>query len=324
MSEYFNMYPVLSDQTVRKLVPEAVSRSFSYFDDEEEYGLDLKNKTDDKSDFSAELNDPRCIWAPETHGLILHGKVRINEPECLFGEKGVVCRNATIGIAEQWISVKSDMRGTIPVGEFSIASGTTEFEYMHRFEKSILKGSVVIQLVFYLKKSGIANEGEKHLCNYTGTILGITDVCQIYIDGSGSLFPVASVYEPGGPLWSVYYDETADPFQDMFDSEHVEIRLNEAHPNYKQLKIETSLKESPLFLEVISTSLLIIIESAKEALGPDWNSVVDGTVEIKEGTIAEAIRYFVMKLGWDISGPNHLSQSIHRFFDENLKGGQLS
>ena len=203
-------------------------------------------------------------------------------------------------------------------------SGKTSFTYEHCFQEDTLKGSLILQTVFYLKKAGKARKNERHLCNNSGTILGITDSCQVFIDGNGSVFPVATVYEPKGQLWSVFYDETADPLQDMFDSEHVEIRLNEAHPNYQQLRIDSSLKESPLFLEVISASLLIIIESVKETLGPDWESVVDGTAEIQEGTIADAVRYFVNKLGWKVSGTNQLSQSIHRFFDENLKGGQLS
>ena len=114
----------------------------------------------------------------------------------------------------------------------------------------------------------------------------------------------------------MYYNETADAMQDKFESENVEIRLNKAHPNYDALKIETSMVESPLFLEVISSALMVIVESAKESLGEDWDTVLSGT-GFESGSIAEAIYYFVTRLQWDISSPAKLLASIKEFFEKS-------
>ena len=78
-----------------------------------------------------------------------------------------------------------------------------------------------------------------------------------------------------------------------------------------------------MFLEVMSAALMSIIESAKENLGPDWDAVISGQMQLEHGTIAEAVYYFVSKLGWDTTSPSRLAQSIHSFFDASLSGGTL-
>ena len=323
MSTPFNLYPMLTDKQISAVIPSPAGISFFYFSDGTEQYLQLENKTDNEFNFTAELRDPKCDWYPETHDLILQRSLSIGDPSLWFGKNGVVPSSATIGIAQQWVSVKAEMRGIIPMGEIRNGDKDLEFSAEHTFLQNTIKGSLLLKTVVYLKDAGNAGKDEQYLCAQTGTILGEVDCCEIFVDGNGSVFPIATINDPSQPLWTVYYDDTADPMQDAFDHEHVEIRLNRAHPNYDQLKIESSLKESPLFLEVISSGLMIIIYSAKEALGPDWDNVISGQGNFVRGSIAEAICYFVVKLGWDISSPTKLARSIHSFFDANLQGGTL-
>lgn len=323
MSTSFNLYPVLKDEQISFVISSPVSILLLYFEDGEERYLQLENKTENDFDFSAELRDPKCDWYPETHDLSIRRSCIIKDPSSWFGKDGVAPQNAIIGVAQQWISAKSELRGIIPMGEISVHDRNVELSYEHVFPRNTIKGSLILKTVVYLKEAGCASKEEMFLCHQTGTILGEIDSCEIFVDGNGSVFPIATINDPNQPLWMVYYDDTADPMQDAFDHEHVEIRLNQAHPCYDQLRIETSLKESPLFLEVISSALMIIIESAKEALGPDWENVLTGQNTFVHGSIAEAINYFSVKLGWDFSAPSKLAQSIHSFFDANLQGGLL-
>jgi energy-coupling factor transporter ATP-binding protein EcfA2 len=144
---------------------------------------------------------------------------------------------------------------------------------------------------------------------------------EIFVDGNGSVFPIGVVNCPGKPLWWVYYD-SIDPLVDPFDEDHVEIKFNSAHPNYEALKIEGSLKESPLFLEVISAALMIIVESVKESASTEWDNILNGN-GFERGSIAEAVYYFISKLQWDPASPVSLASSIHTFFDNHLQGGSL-
>lgn len=323
MKSSFNLYPTLADDQILKVIPLPVNFSFFYFDNGEEQYLHFENKAENERNFTAELRDPKCEWYPETHDLSLRCELSISDPSPWFGKEGVVPNNATLGIAVQWISVKSEMRGFFPVGEIHVSDKECQFSVEYVFAQNTVKGSLQFRTIVYLKETGEPKEEERFLCSQTGTILGEISCCEVFIDGNGSVFPIATINDPQQPLWMVYFDDTADPLQDAFDQEHVEIRLNRAHPCYEQLKIETSLKESPLFLEVISSALMIIIDSAKELLGPEWDNVVNGQSSYQHGSIAEAIYYFVSKLGWDISSPSKLAQSIHSFFDSNLQGGTL-
>ena len=325
MSELFNMYPVLTKNRIEQAKITFTSLACFYIDNDVEHSLniDIQTESSNSLSFVADINDPKCVWDISIHELGIRKEILAENFSAWFGPKGVAARNATIGLALQWISAKTDQRGIIPFAEIKMNSLSQTYTASHVFSKQTLKDSLILETVAYLKDIGTPEDDEAYLCSQTGTILGIIDHCELFLEGNGSLFPIATINDPNKPLWTVYYDKTADPMEDLFDNEHVEIRLNKAHPNYEQLMTESGPKESPLFLEVISSALMIIILSAKEGLGTEWNNVVNGQGEYRHGSIAEAINYFVIKLGWDVSSTVDLAQSIHSFIDRNFKGGNI-
>lgn len=317
MKNTFNMYPVLTQELIEEISHKSDDFDFSYSEDYEIFPLELKDKNGASDSFSAKLYDTRCVWYPDANNLIIRKSGIIESPEKLFGADGIAVSDAVIGVAIIWSSTKSQQRGIIPCGHFVRTTKKFEFASEYRFEKSTIMGSILLQLVLYLKKAGNPSTEELFLNNSSGTVYGILEQCEIYTDGNGSVFPISTVNEPGKPLWWVYYDSSADPLNDSFDEENVEIRLNRAHPSFNALKIDASLKESPLFIEVLSSALCIIIDSVKENLGSEWESIIDSQ-DFAHGSIAEAVYYFIHKLEWDISSPTALSRSIHTFFDNKL------
>ena len=314
MSDAFSSYPVLTNDLLSSIGYIAEKPIFGYTERFEEYSLSFDLTSENPFSYTGKINDPRCSWYPVTHDLKIAKTCRLTSAYCLFGEGGIAPYDATLGLALQWISTDSDERGIIPFATITRADSASSYDVEHTFPAGKLKGSLKLQTILYLKNAGIPKPSEQYFAQQSGTILGILDQIEAFLDGNGSIFPIVLINAPGKALWSVYYNDAADPLQDRFTSENVEIRLNKAHPSFDSLKIENSLIESPLFLEVLSSALMVIVESAKENLGEDWDNVLDGT-DFEPGSIAEAICYFVRTLQWDVSNPARLSASIRDFFE---------
>lgn len=315
MSESFSSYPTLTNDLYSAIGYVTEYPEFTYSDYYEEFPLTIDGINGSTSSFNGKIKDTRCAWYPETKNLKLSKKCRFTSAYMMFGANGIVPSNSTLGVALRWISSKSDERGIITIGEILRTDSIKEFQVEATFDKGKLRGSLKLQTILYLKAPGKVSWDEIHLANQAGTVLGVLDQAELFIDGNGSIFPIVTTDEPGKSLWQVYYNEACDPLQDSFDGENVEIRLNRAHPSFDSLKIDSSISESPLFLEVISSALMVIVESAKESLGEDWNRALAGD-GYQSGSIAEAINYFVTRLQWDVSSPVNLALSIKEFFEK--------
>lgn len=319
MAEQVLSYPVLTDSKYSSVGYVCEVPEFSYTENYEEYPLQIDVISDSIQSYRGKLRDPRCAWYPDTHNLKMMKKCRLASAYTLFGAGGIASRNAIIGLALNWISTKSDERGIIPFGELKRTDSSKEFIVEAVFDRGKLRGSLLVQTVLYLKDPGKPDPDEMYFAQQSGTILGTIDQSEIYIDGNGSVFPISTVNEPGKPLWWVWYNEFADPMSDSFDYENVDIRINQAHPSYEALQIDNSLTESPLFLEVISAALVVIVESTRENLGQDWDRMLSGE-GYETGSIAEAINYFYTRLGWDFGNASKLAISIKEFFEKNGRG----
>lgn len=315
MSESFSPYPLLGNEHYMTVGYASDCPSFSYMENFEEFPLQLESTGGTFSNHNGKISDPRCSWYPSTHGLTVRKTCRLAAAYHLFGEDGIASSTATIGIALRWISSKSDERGVVPFGTITKADSAKSFDVDYVFERGTLRGSLKLQTILYLKDAGTPKESEKYFAQQTGTILGVLEQEEFFVDGNGSVFPIAVIDAPGKALWSVYYNDASDPMQDKFESENVEIRLNKAHPNYDALKIESSMIESPLFIEVLSSALMVIVESVKESAGEDWENILEGT-GFETGSIAEAVYYFITRLQWDVSSPSKTSASIKDFFEK--------
>ena len=310
MSSAISSYPVLTDQLRSKYrLCILEDYSFSYTRDSSEYSLEPEEIG--AGSLNHKLVDRNGDWDPDRDNLRVRRKLVIQNAACLFGGSGIACRSAEIGIAVMWTSADSKQRGAIPAGSLSMADTSSEITLEHPFDPAQLRGMVEFTTVMYIMKAGEPLPGEMFLANRCGMLLGEIDRYQIQLDGSGSVFPVNVVEKPDQPLWYVRCDWT-DPKYDLF-SDTVAINLNKAHRNYKYIDRNARTYEPQLLSEVISSALCVIISKLKSSKN-DWNSTVSGT-DIEEGSVSQAVNYFIQTLEWDVSTPEITAISVRKFMD---------
>ena len=317
MGSSYNTFPVLDNSDVINTDYNINDFEISYTENGETYRLEVDIPSNLKKLFSVvTIKDPRLLWDPETHGIDIVKHSEISNPGVLFGPNGITNEGSVLGLAMIWISSRSDQRGVIPFAEFDKNTEKVNGYFSHSFLKAQLRGSLILKTVLYLKASESTPE-LKYMATVPGTVLGEFDSLELQIDGDGSSFPIVTVSKPGEPLWSVHYNRNADPLNDPFEEENVCIMLNDSHPHFESLKIKESFKDSQIFIEVLSTALMIIIQSVKDSVGDEWDAMLENG-DAAPGSIAQAVISFVKDLQWDISSPGNLSTSIRKFFDNNL------
>lgn len=277
---------------------------------------ELKATTADTSTSRAavlQLTDQACHWHPETSNLIARCRCIINVPMFLFGENGLAAEEGgVLGVALMWMTPDASQRGVQPIGEITRKSnGPLNISGEIFFSPKQLRGTLIFQTVLYLKSRGNPTEKEYYQARQTGTILGVLDETRVIIDGNGSLFPIHEVSSPNEPLWWVRC-EWGDPLEDPFTDDNYCIYLNTAHKDYTALNANEGLKNSPLLLEILCSSLQMLIMKVL-----DDDTARDATIQgtgIQEGSISSMVNYFLhtFKLNYDSNSPELLAIDIRK------------
>lgn len=311
MSTALCMFPRLEQELFHRQGFEASPFLFYYEYNGQERELEVNDLGDGTN---LGLSDPRGEWNPDEYGFTVKRECVIRHPQVLFGPNGVAPSGATIGMSVLWLSRSSSMRGAATFNEpitNHIGSITRFFE--HRFLPGSFRGEVILKTELYLAECLGTKKDESHLAKYPGTLLGELDVYRVRLDGNGSLFPIATVNEPTQPLWRVECN-WSDPLTEPFDSDAVVVYLNSAHPGYKELN-ETKTSESYLLKEVIAGALEVVVHNAQSS-SDTWQDIMAGRSE--EGSIGQALHYFVTTLDWKTDSPERLALSIRAYLDRGM------
>lgn len=307
------LYPSLNEDFISKIRFQKQKFNFYYTDkDDEEYELSDEPLEALSSIYC--IKDENGVWTQDDNNLCLRRKYCLRTFQCLFGENGIACTDAKLGLAIQWTSSDSRQRGVIRIGEFGSTDQIMEAEAEKQFGKAQLRGVVNFTTVMYIAEAGHPRDDEKHLANTNGYILGVLDNYTIKLDGSSSTFPVFEVSEPGQPLWYVKCD-WLDPTADAF-SESVSINLNTAHKNYAYIDRTQKQFDSQLLAEIMASAITLIIEKVRLEPGY-WDQIVQGN-DLEQGSVGQAIYYFQDTLEWDLSTPDSVSLCARKFFDQRL------
>lgn len=312
MATNISLFPTMNDDLLGKIRFQTSLYDFYYVRDDQEYPL--RAETVDGSVTLHKIVDDEGIWVPDDYNLCVKRRYSLRTYQYLFGEKGIACKNAVLGLALMWTSADSKQRGVIPIGEIENSQKDIDMNLNYEFSEAQLRGNVEFTTVIYLKNAGTPLWNEEHLANEYGCLLGELDKFVIKLDGNGSVFPMYEVNEPSQPLWYIKCDWD-DPTYEQF-SECVSIYINVAHKNYKYLDKTKRTFDEQLLKEIMSSALIVIINKLKEQENY-WDATTMGD-DLENGSVSEAIYYFINTLEWDVSNPEAMSLSIRKFFDQRM------
>ncbi len=308
------LFPSLDEEMISRIRFQKQKFNFYYTDkNDDEYEL-VDEPIEATSSINA-IKDENGVWTQDDNNLCFRRKYCLRTFQCLFGEDGIACSDATLGLGIQWTSPDSKQRGVIPVGTFTADDKILEVEADKKFGKAQLRGEVNFSTILYIAKAGDPLETELHLANTEGYVLGELDSYTIKLDGSSSSFPIYEVSEPGQPLWHIKCDWD-DPTVDAL-SDCVSINFNTAHKNYSYLNREDKNFDSQLLSEIMASAITVLIEKLRLDTGY-WEQIMQGD-NLENGSVGQAIYYFMETLEWDLSSPEATSLSARKFFDQRIQ-----
>jgi len=307
------LYPSLNDNIISRLRLQK-QPFFFFYTDKNDDEFELVADQIDATDIYA-IKDEQGVWTQNDNNIGFRRRYCLRTFNCLFGENGVACADAVLGMAIQWMSPDSKQRGVVPFGTFTQNDSIFEAQVDKIFGKAQLRGEVCLSTILYIAEPGHPSDNESYLANTAGYVLGELDSCTIQLDGTSSIFPVYEIYEPDQPLWTLQCDWD-DPTLDSL-SECVSINLNKAHKNYPYINREDNRFDSQLLAEIMASAITLIINQVRFESGY-WEQITQGK-DLQQGSIGQAIFYFMKTLGWDVSTPINTSVSARRFFEQRIQ-----
>ncbi|MCM3609957.1 hypothetical protein M4S82_01755 [Planococcus sp. MERTA32b] len=315
MTNDLKFFRELDEKLFMKIGYQTSTMKFQYALDNKIVDMELEDKEGVLNNETVYLEDRDGVWNAEEHNLIISMNYYINNPSFLFNENGIALPGAEIGVALNWYSKSSNQRGIEHLGVIKAdLEGAYQDELKYTFRKKQLLGDVTIELILYLACE--SNEKHPYYADQVGTVLGTLDTRYLIIDGHGSAFPIAEVYSPERPLWFVTFNFT-DPMSDPFTEEYVCINLNTAHRNFHLISGKKGMSDSPLLSEVIAGALQVIVQKVME--DEESENILSGN-GFEDGTIAQAVFYFLTNFDWDISSPEQLAESIRQDWETRIGG----
>jgi hypothetical protein len=273
-------------------------------------------------------------WSVEQHPLRV--ECRLANPDILseqFGPNGVICCDARLMIALEWVSSKSSRRGFSQphLLDYSEISQARDLTFVLEFPTRDLAGNVQLSLELLVGAKGKPGKDERHLANVPGLRLGsISEPWHLLFDGSGSLFPILHVSnQPTDPLWSFSRDWD-DPTFDEFTTDFVSLEINTSHPDFGELYGDARAPYSTsLFRQVLASWLMLFLDelqngAEEQTLAPgavtQWRAIIEGKnpESLLPGSVAKAAREFCMRGNLDVTSRPALLLSAQRWIDERF------
>ena len=313
MSRSITVFPKLNSR-LYKAISFSQTDSFTTEIDFHEIELKSKNAVDTAGEVIM-VNNEDEPWSLRNSGLTVKRKIRIGNVSPLFGGSGIAPVSSEIGIALRWSSPESRQRGVYEIASMNSDSLSIDVEYTSGFEKDSLKGSLVLETILYIKKTGVPDENESFLGNKKGLVVGELSFLNIRLDGKGSEFPIFEEDNSSSsdPLWSVHMDwddPSQSPFLDSF-----QVYLNRNNPNFKYVKKTEGCDYDPYLVnEIISSALTLLVLKLKEDAG-NWDEM-DRNVGLDDGSVSQTVFYFKHSLGMDFENPVSIHESFRKYFDK--------
>lgn len=283
MGNKIENFPTINEEAKLELMPKI---EFETFYTERNFANKLEiNRNEDVEIEEYYLDDPHGKWNPINNDLVLKGKIKISNTDCLFDKYKIAEKDTVLGVAITYISKKTSMCFSKSIGEITFGNKNEEFEFEFDFNKKQLAWRLNLLVQIYIKK---ANTIQRVLASIPGTIIGTIMDFDLVLEGTGSSFPIFINEMNNEPLW-IMNCEIID-LNEVFSPDNISLVLNSNHPDFKYLGTEQiSSKNSPLWKEILGTFFTtIILESKKQS---DISTIRENEYEV--GTIGVFVQYIL-------------------------------
>ena len=315
MAVVFKSYPALTEDIRKKIGYSPSGYEFRFTLDDAIIPLESVQMNESSGSMDVrilKLDDKLGRWTPAECSLIIEGKCAFQTPTFLFGKNGIACHDAVLGIAVEWSSRDSSRRGIVPVGEISASSSPRLVRQKLEFPAGIFRGEVRLNTVLYLKKAGKPADGENHLANRPGMILGVLDQTRLIMDGNGSVFPVVMIEKNNDQLWWVECN-WADALSDPFTEDNFCLFINRKNTLFEKLDDgKGGIRPDSLLFEIVCQTIHILISRVMNNPG-DAEKIRNGSKDIMPSSVAAVVYYLINTFEWKVNTdePEFLSHQIH-------------
>ena len=308
-------YPNLTDEMIESASIVCDNYSFSYYIEGHYHPLRARGKN------SIRLEDSLESWKISADGLRLLRRIVIESPSFLKGPKGIICRNAEIGVCIIWNNRALTQMGYIKPESCGIDGEKLFFNFKHEFKPGEIRGDLLLDTVLYIKKPAAeVFEDEKSLANEAGVTVGEIDSIILSFDNNNMDFPIRDVNDSNQPLWWLEFGPWEDPTKDLFNEDTVCLYLNSYYESCP--KFGDRIKNIDLLIEIITSAYMMIILKIKEMGDYYLKQTIDGN-DLAPGSISAVMNYFYN--GQDpilhFESIDLLQKSIRMNVERMLKGG---
>jgi|GEM_PF-2659417 hypothetical protein len=283
MSNLLESFPTLNENLIEKSGYKVNNIKINYCKNDSNRNLEL-TPINDKQYY---LDDEFGAWTALEDNLNINMECTIMDKNVLFDEDyGISSKKSVLGIAVNYYCKKTNKNISKKIIEIKYDEDEPKlnFNINLEFNKGELADKIGIKILLYLDKS----YNYDMFANNSGTILGIYNELEIYLEGKGSLFPIKIANENNKPLWFAEFNYI-DPHEELFEEENVCLYLNKANNDYKFLNAEGTAI-SPLMKEIISEFIALFIE---DILNKDNIENICSSEYEEEQAIGNVAKYWI-------------------------------
>ena len=253
-------------------------------------------------------------WLPDNDELAISQVIKFQHPEKLFGVEGVTLEGNILGIGMHVYSRSSMFQETLSKAEIDFYNLKNEYTLSHKFKKSTLRGTVVIETFIYTKN--IRNTYPTH-ADIQGMKVSIGNLSELtlIVDGEGSTFPIGEFSDANGPLWKMEFG-IFDATEDLFSYDNIRLLLNTSHKLFEYIKEGKTAVSRGLKAEIMLQAITLIIFKVKEECPEE----LFDSERADEGTILAIVKYWISTFDIDTSSLVDISNSVKTKLGSSLIG----
>lgn len=281
--ENLKFYPTLTQELLNRAGCTNSKYLFSYVSGDHEFELKQKGSA------TVKLTDPLEMWKIEDDGLVLKKEICFAYPEQLYGENGIACCTAEIGICIIWTNHELTQTGCILPATDITTNTSRVCKFSHSFKSGEIKGDLELSLCLYIKKKGeqIRPE-EKSLMNEEGVSIGEIETAVLDFNSAFMEFPIEEYISKDEPLWWVEFSQWEDPKSvELFTKENVCLYLNPYHSACPMT--DGTIKNADLLIEILSTTYFMMFQQ----LSPDDLKATRQNIGLLPNSICSILHQFI-------------------------------